>query len=302
MAYKLKPRETVDFGVRRIAVEQMDKTLGELDAGRDRDAVVHAVRKRCKKLRAMLRLVRHGLGAYAIENRALRDLSRSLARFRDGKVVLGTHDELVGHFGDVLDRGALGDVRRRLGGTQPDRSDAADAAELARRLDDFRTGLAAVRERVPGWVVDGEPHRVLGAGLVRTYKRGRRACRRAAASGAADDFHEWRKRVKYHWYHALLTAPLFADSIEWRAAEAERLSDLLGDAHDLAIYERNLDAIAPQCNATAIETLRALAVWRREQLQRRAVDAGSRLFAAKPGAFVAGLEAPRAAGSLRESA
>lgn len=298
MAFKFEPAEPLDAGVRRIAAEQIAKALAEIDTGQDRDAVVHSVRKRCKKLRALVRLVRVGLGdAHVDANRELRDFARSLAEFRDGRVMLATHDGLVGHFGDVLDGRALAGVRARLARAQP-RSDTGDAGRLEARLAEVRAGLEALGKRAATWSLAGEATTVLEHGYRRTYKRGRDAFR-GAADGSAEDFHEWRKRAKYHWHHMQLVAPLASTSLKPRIRSAERLSDLLGDAHDLAVYEDRLDAIAAEGDATAIETLRALAVWRRGHLERRAVELGETLYAPKPRALAALVEASPA--SLRET-
>src|SRR5690349_17569591 len=57
-----------------------------------RDDTVHEVRKSLKRLRALLRLLRHSLGRdeYRRENLALRDAARPLAVVRDAKVFVGT--------------------------------------------------------------------------------------------------------------------------------------------------------------------------------------------------------------------
>ena len=58
MSYSIQPGERLIDGLRRIAVEQLDRAIDEVDdATIDRNVVVHQVRKRCKKIRAMLRLV-----------------------------------------------------------------------------------------------------------------------------------------------------------------------------------------------------------------------------------------------------
>ena len=59
MGYHLRKHEDVQEGVRRIAAEQIRKGMGEIDdCTIDRHEVVHLLRKRCKKVRGLLRLVR----------------------------------------------------------------------------------------------------------------------------------------------------------------------------------------------------------------------------------------------------
>ena len=56
----LAPGEPVGDGVRRIALGHTDRAIAALgpDFADDPDDAVHEVRKRCKKIRAMARLVR----------------------------------------------------------------------------------------------------------------------------------------------------------------------------------------------------------------------------------------------------
>jgi hypothetical protein len=60
MSYHLKRSDgPVQDGVRRIAVDQIDAAIAELDdKALDVHETVHQIRKRCKKLRGLIRLVR----------------------------------------------------------------------------------------------------------------------------------------------------------------------------------------------------------------------------------------------------
>ena len=66
MGYRIRQKESVQDAIQRIATEQIDKAIAEIeDAARDRHEVIHQVRKRCKKLQALVRLGkdRKGKGA-----------------------------------------------------------------------------------------------------------------------------------------------------------------------------------------------------------------------------------------------
>ncbi len=86
--------------VRRLAYRRLEPAV-ERPSTRvraDADDVVHDLRKRCKRVRALLRLVRDSLGedVYKSENRVLRDAARGLSPVRDAVVLIEVHDELVG--------------------------------------------------------------------------------------------------------------------------------------------------------------------------------------------------------------
>ena len=76
--YQLSRDETVDSGIRRICHEQVDLALSQVhDPELSVADTVHEARRRCKRIRAALRLVRGELepdGTFAFENGAVRDL------------------------------------------------------------------------------------------------------------------------------------------------------------------------------------------------------------------------------------
>ncbi len=116
MSYRIAPSKNLGEEIRRVAGEQVSKAMAELDnADLDRDKVVHQVRKRCKKLRGLLRLVRPGMEAtYANENAAFRDAARLLSSLRDAKTLIGTYDDLMDQFHSQIDRQAFGSIRATL--------------------------------------------------------------------------------------------------------------------------------------------------------------------------------------------
>src|SRR3954454_5743625 len=63
-AYRLRRKESPIAGIRRVAEGRADDALDQLQDGIERnpDAAVHEARKDLKKLRSVLRLVRHEVG------------------------------------------------------------------------------------------------------------------------------------------------------------------------------------------------------------------------------------------------
>lgn len=78
MAYTLSRERTVEENVGWIAGCQLEEALADLDAEElDVHASIHEVRKRCKMIRALLRLTRPVIeDLYEAENAALRDAAR----------------------------------------------------------------------------------------------------------------------------------------------------------------------------------------------------------------------------------
>jgi len=281
VAYRLQFDEAIAAGLERSAREQLDYALGELgDAARDRHAAIHEARKSCKRLRGLLRLARSGLGdeVYRRENAALRDAARRLSALRDAEALLETYDKLDERFADEVDRRRLVPVRRALSA----RHAASSEDDLEERIAAFCADLGAVRARVPSWPLAGSDFDVLAGGLMRTYKRARKAMAAAYEAPSSERFHDWRKRVKYHRYHLELLTGLWPRQVGGRRKEVKALGGMLGDEHDLVVLEETLAAEAASMGEAAAGVLGGLATRRRAELRAAMRPLGQRLFAEPP--------------------
>ncbi len=136
------------------------------------------------------------------------------------------------------------------------------------------------------WPLERDGFEPLADGLRRTYRRGRRGWRAAAAEPSVENLHEWRKRVKDLWYHYSILEETWKPVMSALADETHELSERLGDDHDLAV----LLAWAQEHAAAELEELELLVARRRGELQADAMAYGARLYADKPGAFVERIE------------
>ena len=285
MAYYFKLGESVQDSVIRIAREQVGKAIDEIEhEDLDRHETVHQVRKRCKKMRGLLRLVRPAFGEYGRENAAFRDAARLLSGTRDADTLIATYDTVCSHFDRQTDRRAFASIRARL---TRDAREVRAAADTAERIDEFRRSMVAARKRARGWTLEESGYDAVAGGLGKTYRRARK--RMDAAWAAPDDaaMHEWRKRLKYHWYHARLLGKVSLPMMAPHEAAADELSDLLGDHHDLAVLEARL-AEAPEDfgDPADLGVFRALLRQRKEALAAQSFRQGRLLLAERSGPLV----------------
>jgi CHAD domain-containing protein len=288
MSFKLKPEESLRKGVRRIARKQMDDAMELLTGPKQesRDEAVHEVRKSFKKLRAVLRLVRPVIGArtYRKGNTCLRDAGRPLTEVRDAKILLETLHGLAEHFKEHIAGRSFQSVDRAL---------QTNFRAVRNRVLDKQNALAVVAETVRQARGQGKrwadvPNRwsSLGEGLARVYRQARGAFRDAVADPSVEKLHEWRKQAKYLRYQLEVLRPLWPERLEELADEADRLTELLGDDHDLALLRQKLtDNPEEFGDEDEGEVLQALIDRRRLQLQGEAVELGERFFQDKPGDF-----------------
>jgi CHAD domain-containing protein len=282
-AYCWDPTGVPAAELRRIARKQVGRAIAELNLD-DRDEAVHQIRKRSKKLRALLRLVRPAAPElYRAENARIRDVARELSGARDDAASLGALGALAHEAGDRLPAEVVVAVRHGLTGAEGDDSDPSAPSERV------WTELIELRRRIDrDWKL---PERVTGAdavapGFRRSYAQGRDAFEELLDDPTTAALHEWRKRVKDHWYHCRLLRPVWPSVMKARASALNELSELLGDDHDLAVLRASLhadpDRFGGEANAGTTSTLLDR---RRADLQRDAISLGRRVYADRPKAM-----------------
>ena len=281
-AFRLRTDERVAFGLRRVARGRVDSAVQRLrNEDLDQVEAVHDARKDVKKLRAVLRLVRPTIGeeVYQRENARHRDAARLLSGTRDAQVRSETLRALANRFSQDPPPGGWGSLGEAL---EPDAIAGLD--ELRREAADQ---IEKGREALTMLGLPGTDSEVLGAGLRRTDARGRRRLREAAADPSAERLHELRKRAKDLWYHLRLVGPACEPALDPLISRADRLSDLLGDDHDLAVMSEWLDDGDDQLDPEVRSHLQRLIGQRRLEIQIELFDCAETIYHEKPKAFAA---------------
>lgn len=198
MAYYFRKGEPIQNAVTRIASEQTDKALTAIENEDNIHEVIHDIRKRGKKLRALLRLVRNDTGKdfYKKWNTYYRDLARRISDLRDVQTMIESLSALNDKYDNKFPgltfefaMTALHEKKRLLVEKHLLREDV-----VAGILEDLRESKVEISD----WPVsDSQDFRVIAPGLKRVYQRGYKAFGKAYKEPTAKNFHEFRKRVKY---------------------------------------------------------------------------------------------------------
>ncbi len=281
MSFHLKKSDAaVEQGVKRIALSQIDSAIAEIDDEKlDIHATVHQVRKRCKKLRALVRLVRPAFADYKSENGAFREAASKLSYIRDAEALIETYDHLMQTYDDSVERRAFGSIRRRL---TLRKKRIAEEKGLDAKLAEFRETMVEARERAQGWTLDDDGFGAIGGGLAKTYRRGKKAIARAREETSAEHLHDFRKRAKYHYYHTNILRAIWPGPLQAHRDAADRLADLLGNHHNLAVFKPTLlndpDAFA---TPNQLEAFVGMIEQRQCAIAADAFNIGLRLFAGR---------------------
>jgi len=308
MAKRLHRKDAPIGGIARVLVHQIDGALRALSRVSLTDRGVHDLRKRLKEARASLRLLRREIGRsdYHRTNRRLRDAARPFAEVRDAKVLVEKFNAIAPALREHRD--IVAEIRRYLAVERREARRHALGGHAARSakksVRDARAHVMRFSKSSHGWPVAAK-------GLRRVYGRARKALRDARLHTTVESLHEWRKQTKYlrHGLEVLLPrgagGASTARSSRARgagrksapksrgtkggdlAAQAHRLTDLLGEDHDLAVLGAKLltGRMAGGVQERAVRQIEPGIVSRRSKLQREAFTLGRRLFARTPAAF-----------------
>lgn len=313
--------EPLAQALQRMATGQLDiaiETLERADGSGSSETAVHETRKALKRLRALLGLLEPRLGeeVFGRENAALRGSAKKLAGARDGDVLLATLDALIERHPRKLEgRGGVLRLRSHLL-SERERARRATLGDPMLRTE-VLAELRACRVRVAAWqLAESDGIELLQPGLTRLYRQGRERYRRVARRRGAQTraMHRWRKRVKDLRYTAQMLVPVEQGTPKrpkrkrarrrWARARkdaawlgrverrAEKLGELLGEEHDLAVLDEYLWAQRGGKSGLRIgrrshKTLRRLIAKRRAELRKTALHAGERLYDRSPQKFVA---------------
>lgn len=282
MAFTFDPQKPLGEEVRRVARSQVWKLNRALEHPERLgiEESIHDARKRAKKLRALSRLVRPALGKlYPPTNRALRDAARELAEVRDAQVMLATLDTLTPVVPDREGRPDLSAARAALVTHEQRirRSLRGDSDEFA----SARVLAAQSADLIESWRI-ADDFEVIAGGLTTTYRRFGHAFRSCQEENTAGAFHEWRKRAKYHRYHLELLRGAYPAMVEPWIDEMHRLTDALGDDHDLSVLAARVRAHPQLFENDEADAIVVLAEGRSSVLRHQALSLGSRLAVEDP--------------------
>lgn len=284
MGFRLKLREPLPDGLKRVFREQIDSAL-ELchHPAKQRGVTVHEVRKHLKKLRAAMRLAIPEIGKnrHTREDRCVRKIGRLVSDLRDAQVRLQTLIQLR----DETARGPEGSPFPRI-----EELLSLERESFSAAFDGWQKQAIPQLERVEArllkWPLEGLSWKQVCGAVGKIYKRGQRGLAKTINDPEPENFHAWRKRVKDLWYQLRILQPLNRIVLNEMAHDAEVLGELLGLEHDLDFLWLRLEKESgDEALCDELAQLEKLIRKRGKRLRTNALELGRRFYAEPAKAF-----------------
>jgi CHAD domain-containing protein len=288
VSFELHPDQSLRKSIRQVIRQQLEKAHTSLGGSKQESESerVHAARKNFKRLRAVLRLVRFGIGesAYQSENEAFRDAARPLSEIRDAKVLIEALSKLKKRTSNSKKSVGFRETRKRL--IEQQRQVHNHVIRRQHAIPKTAAVVAAALERMDDWTDQKFRWRDVETGFRQVYREGRKMFDRVKADPTIEKLHEWRKQAKYLRYQLELLTTTWPEVVGKLAAEAKKLGDYLGDDHDLAVLRSMRVPCSARAHGEQDGFLAELIDRQREKLQAKAIASGELLYRERPKEFI----------------
>jgi CHAD domain-containing protein len=280
MAFKLSSVATLNVELKRVLIEQIEGALAELEGGEaSLDERIHECRQHLKRVRAVLRLLEGtlGRGRFRRIDQAVRSIANGLAAARDSAALHESFDQLLAKV-EASARAPFEERLTKLSSTLfqvEERVAAASEAALSQRGP-----LTAVRAEVLGARLEAPGFELVREGFRDSFARGRRALRRVESDPTDERLHSLRTQAKRYQNQLSLFEPLWPRVLRVERQEITRMTEALGDDHDLTLLEAKFREVELEPELRAF--LDRASAERKAVLRSRALKIARRVYAESP--------------------
>jgi hypothetical protein len=194
-----------------------------------------------------------------------------------------TVDDLIRRTSAASQKRALASVQRALAAHK---TGLQHTPSHHKTLADAAGGLKRMRGEIEQASFPSDGYSALRAGFHEAFRRGRKALTRAEKEPSPENLHEWRKRVKDHWYHVRLLQDAWEAVKPEYGKELEKLRKLeswLGDDHNLSQLRNELvSKPGAYGSKEEIDQVVGIIDGRRKRLGRKALAKGRRIYSRRP--------------------
>jgi CHAD domain-containing protein len=232
--FEIDKRETFEQGIIRLLVQLNTDISRQIVSGSRVHISIHEARKNIKKIRSILRLVRHEIGEeiYHELNTFYRESGQQVAQLRDDTSII----ELLEGSKKRIKSGDLQlAIQKSIRLTKKKRE--TEFIEFHKNKTDIQLSKAfdekaKVLSRLQ---ISGNPEIFIMKSLNKIYINTTKRMKLAEAEGTNEAYHNWRKQVKYLMFQMMLLKNAWPNFFNAYIIELGNLQKLLGNLHDLDI-------------------------------------------------------------------
>ncbi|GAB4048880.1 CHAD domain-containing protein [Spirosoma litoris] len=288
MAYAFKQKQSVAHNINRILKQEVQAALDALtNPGQLTGEMIHDIRKRIKKSRALIRLVRSELNKkdFQRENTYYRTIGQQLSSIRETTVMVKTLDRLRETQPDSMSPQLFTALHISLL-HQQDQATGTFFEDLAQPKQ-LTKAFEQASQRFDGLSKCHNGFKAIAPNLKAIYRKTRKSLKVAVQAPTLNQLHELRKNVKTIWYFTRLLQPSWPGPFKAYAREFGRLGELLGNDHDFGLLAQMIESDHLRVrNKQSKETILAKLYEQRIQFQIQIFSLANHLLTEKTGDFV----------------
>lgn len=234
VSYSINLNKNVEKESQKTAFSQLKKSIEEIrDNSLSMHKKIHQLRKRCKKMRGLLRIIRPQLkksGVYDAQNQYFKETAKQFSAIRNKKMLEETFKKIVLKYG--LDEIRYMQILKSIESIK-----VQSEISVQNHFASYRAEYERNKKNIKQYRLKKKNSKALDNGIKKGYKKAYKLKKKAYKTQSDKDFHLWRKWVKYHWYHMRLIKKNEKCVLCPRVKLSGMLADILGDEHDLSVLK-----------------------------------------------------------------
>lgn len=282
------PSQKCNTEVKRVALALIETIQFNLTSEPDQHHAIHESRKSFKKLRALLRLIRKELKnkKFLKEDASFRNLSREISALRDITSLMECLTRLHEKYPTGSTADIINECRELLFARRLELE--KDSLNWEQSIQNVKNTLSVREEQIGKWKLQKKLYSSWQQGLDEIYKAAQKTMAVAYKHPNGENFHEWRKNVKYLANMVSFLKNAWPPVIEPWLLEISNLATILGEDHDYEMLKEQLETenlkLEKRFHATILHEILEQEI---EQLRKVAYFAGKKIFAENSKSFSA---------------
>jgi CHAD domain-containing protein len=278
-------QSSLEDNVRSILLHYNNAAVEFLSKNLKNPENIHQTRLCFKRIRSFLRLTQSAFpdSTYSQLNIFYRDQARLLSLNRDITAIID-----IG--GDMMNRSRSDTVKfflkRYIQAQKKNRNEIIRNPEMPKTTKNIINSLKETSNKINTLYLSGEMHECLSFGTKKVYKKGFKLLETAKENPDDHIIHEWRKQVKYLWYHYVFLNSFWPGIMSAHARQTQQLSQWLGKHNDYVVLKNALMQSGHlKNNNSQFAAINRNMKRSKEKLAQSSILLGQKIFLLKPSDF-----------------